>query len=126
MKEMYFDILNNDNLELIIDSGMLTDSQLDLIYKKLRVLYDLEDNFNAYYDSLSPSEREEDEVNGELFPDEFPFNPTLLLDPVRQTRLISYIIFSGLGVGPLYNDGVDLTDEVVKKWANKIIDLRNL
>lgn len=95
---MLVHLLDNESLIKVISSGFLSLDQLDIIKSKLEFLFEAEDEFNSYYDSLSNTERLNLEYDGQLFPSIWPFKPFLLLDETQHQKLISFIVLSEIGV----------------------------
>lgn len=89
--------LDLNNLRVLIDSKLLDDNELGLIKRRLKFLFDQEDEFNAYYDSLSPAERYEEECEGKLFPYIYPFRPFIWFDDILHEKIISYMLLADIG-----------------------------
>ena len=110
---MLVHLLDDNSLIKVISSGFLTLDELDIIKSKLEFLFEAEDEFNSYSDSLSYTERSDLEYDGLLFPSIWPFKPFLLLDEIQHQKLISFIVLSEIGVRFFgdYSSDIDIYDE---------------
>jgi len=96
---MILHVFNEDELVQLIESELLSNSELNLIYKKLKDLYEIEDEFDAYWDSLSPAEkREAEEIDGIFINSLYPFRPFFVLDKQKHKKLITYLQLADIGI----------------------------
>jgi hypothetical protein len=95
LKETMVIECHDDDLINILTAGFFNNDELNIIEEKLNYLYQQQDEFNIYYDSLHPIKRDLMEMEGQLFPELWPFWPWLWLDKEKHQKLISYILLKG-------------------------------
>lgn len=89
--------LDLDDLRVLIESELLNDSELDLIQRVLKFLFDQEDEFNAYCDTFTRSELYDKELQGTLFPTIWPFLPFIWFDDILHEKIIAYMLLANIG-----------------------------
>ena len=94
---MIFDMLNDNDLIKLISSDLFNYDELLEIERVLKHLFDAEEKFNIFYNTLTTQQAYLLEENGRLFPKEHPFCPMFWLDDEKHQTIIAYMIMANIG-----------------------------
>jgi hypothetical protein len=95
--------LDDNDLISIIENNLFSKNELDDLYKKLQYLYNLEDDWQIWYNSFDSemfgeSKKSLLEEENELFHPLNPFKVFLILDLQKHKNVIEYIELNHLGI----------------------------
>lgn len=117
-----FHFPTDEEFSRFISTGLLTEQNLQTIQNRLYEIYQDDNDSQAIYEhyhALSPIERLECGFYKEPSYDPWKYQPLIVLDEETHSQLLSYLLISNLGFGPL-----TVTD--CQGLEHCIIDLRSM